>query len=131
MKNTKILVRIFSAITLILILMASLSSCVQLTDKQEKACSKADEIFEGTSEIIQANFSRKIKKIDGKTVYIAKLASNHATQQKAVDLKDIIYPAAKSTLEDVGIVLVIEYGDSKDNHYRMFDASKINENKLK
>ena len=126
---------ILKAIALVMVMtFVAISACAcqpRLSADQKEVCDKVDEMFEDVADILDADFEKQIKRIDGKIVYIAKLICDDADVEMAEVIGETLFDAAGTKLEREDIVLVIYYGNLRtDNVYRIYDENEIDGDKL-
>ncbi len=108
----------------ILLLMAMTGCTVKLTDKQSATCDKIDTLLQGLADSADNNgVERKIKKVDGKIVYIGTIDyATDVSEAVATTFQDSVMPVVEETLHPENIYVVLYLNVNGEECYRLIDS---------
>lgn len=108
----------------ILLLMAMTGCTVKLTEKQSATCDKIDTLLQGLADSADNNgVERKIKKVDGKIVYIGTIDyATEVSEAVATTFQDSVMPVLEETLHPENIYVVLYLNVNGEECYRLIDS---------
>lgn len=116
--------KISVAAVAILLLFAMTGCNVKLTDKQSVACEKADEVLQQMADLADNNgVERKLKKVDGKIVYIGTIDyATDVSEAAAKIFQDSTMPILESVLHPEDVYVVLYLNVNGEECYRLVDS---------